>query len=86
MGFRTLAIQQRSSEVWNVLGIVKTEFDKFGGLLQKAQDNIKTGLNQLDDVVGVRTRAIQKQLRNIQDTPGITNESIQNKIIEGEEE
>lgn len=86
MGFRTLAIQQRSSEVWNVLGIVKTEFDKFGGLLQKAQDNIKTGLNQLDDVVGVRTRAIQKQLRNIQDTPGLTNESIQNKMIEGEEE
>lgn len=63
MGFRTLAIQKRSSEVWKVLGTVKNEFDKFGGLLEKAQNNIKTGLNQLDDVVGVRTRAIQKQLR-----------------------
>jgi DNA recombination protein RmuC len=64
-------------------GIVKTEFDKFGGLLQKAQDNIKTGLNQLDDVVGVRTRAIQKQLRNIQDSSSLGEGNIQNKITDG---
>jgi DNA recombination protein RmuC len=66
MGFRTLAIQKRSSEVWQILGAVKKEFESFGGLLQKAQDNIQTGLNQLDDVVGVRTRVIQKKLRNVE--------------------
>jgi len=43
MGFRTLAIQKRSSEVWQVLSAVKTEFEKFGGLLEKAQKNIQTG-------------------------------------------
>lgn len=66
MGFRTLAIQKRSSEVWKILGAVKKEFESFGGLLQKAQGNIQTGLNQLDDVVGVRTRAIQKRLRTVE--------------------
>ena len=66
MGFRTLAIQKRSSEVWQVLSSVKTEFEKFGGMLEKAQKNIQTGLGQLDDVVGTRTRAIRKQLRTVE--------------------
>jgi DNA anti-recombination protein RmuC len=66
MGFRTLAIQKRSSEVWKILGAVKKEFENFGGLLQKAQGNIQTGLNQLEDVVGVRSRAIQRRLRNVE--------------------
>ncbi|MEO8962992.1 MAG: DNA recombination protein RmuC [Ginsengibacter sp.] len=66
MGFRTLAIQKRSSEVWQILGGVKKEFNLFGGMLGKAQKNIQMGLNQLDDVVGVRTRAIQRQLKNIE--------------------
>lgn len=65
MGFRTLAIQKRSSEVWRILGAVKKEFESFGGLLQKAQGNIRTGLGQLEDVVGVRSRAIQKRLRSV---------------------
>lgn len=65
MGFRTLAIQKRSSEVWTVLGAVKTEFEKFGGMMKKAQHNIKAGLNQLDDVMGVRTRAIQNKLKSV---------------------
>ena len=65
MGFRTLAIQKRSSEVWQVLGAVKKEFENFGGLLSKAQNNIQTGLNQLDDVMGVRTRAINKKLKSV---------------------
>jgi DNA recombination protein RmuC len=69
MGFRTLALQKRSSEVWKVLGSVKSEFEKFGGLLEKAQKNIQTGLGQLDDVVGTRTRAIQRQLRNVESLP-----------------
>jgi DNA recombination protein RmuC len=66
MGFRTLAIQKRSSEVWKILGAVKKEFESFGGLLQKAQGNIQTGLDQLDDVVGVRSRAIERKLRNVE--------------------
>lgn len=66
MGFRTLTIQKRSSEVWKVLGAVKKEFENFGGLIGKAQNNIQTGLNQLDEVLGVRTRAINSKLKNIQ--------------------
>jgi DNA recombination protein RmuC len=69
MGFRTLALQKRSSEVWSVLATVKTEFEKFGGMLEKAQKNIQTGLGQLDDVVGIRTRAIKKQLKNVGTLP-----------------
>jgi DNA recombination protein RmuC len=71
MGFRTLALQKRSSEVWSVLASVKTEFEKFGGLLEKAQKNIQTGLGQLDDVVGTRTRAIQRQLRDVESLPAV---------------
>ena len=71
MGFRTLALQKRSSEVWKVLGTVKKEFEVFGGLLEKAQKNIQTGLGQLDDVVGTRTRAIQRQLRNVESLPAV---------------
>jgi DNA recombination protein RmuC len=66
MGFKTLAIQKRSSEVWQVLASVKKEFESFGGLMQKAQTNIQTGLNQLDDVMGKRTKAIQRKLRNVE--------------------
>jgi len=66
MGFRTLAIQKRSSEVWQILSAVKKEFNQFGGLLDKAQKNIRTGLGQLDDVVGVRTRAIQRELKGVE--------------------
>ena len=76
MGFKTLAIQKRSGEVWKVLGNVKTEFEKFGGLIEKAQGNIQNGLKQLDEVVGVRTRAIQRQLRDVEvlnDAPNALN-------------
>ena len=76
MGFKTLAIQKRSGEVWKVLGSVKTEFEKFGGLIEKAQGNIQNGLKQLDEVVGARTRAIQRQLRDVEvlnDAPNALN-------------
>ena len=69
MGFRTLALQKRSSEVWKILGSVKKEFDNFGGLLEKAQKNIQTGLGQLDDIVGTRTRAIKRHLRSVDNLP-----------------
>lgn len=66
MGFRTLAIEKRSGEVWQLLSAVKTEFGNFSGLLDKAQKNIQIGLDQLENVVGVRTRAIQKRLKNVE--------------------
>ena len=66
MGFKTLAIQKRSSEVWRVLGAVKKEFENFGGMLEKAQKNIQTGMNQLDDVMGKRTRAINRKLTGVE--------------------
>ena len=69
MGFRTLAIQKRSSEVWHILGGVKAEFEKFGGLLEKAQKNLQTANNQLEEVMGKRTRAIQRQLRSVEALP-----------------
>jgi len=81
MGFRTLSIQKRSSEVWKVLSTVKTEFGKFGGLLEKAQKNIQTGLGQLDDVVGTRTRAIQRQLNNVETIPSIESQNISPETI-----
>ncbi|MDD4032982.1 MAG: DNA recombination protein RmuC [Bacteroidales bacterium] len=69
MGFKTLAIQKRSSEVWKVLGAVKNEFDKFGGLLEKTQKNLQTATNQLDELVGRRTTAIRRKLREVETLP-----------------
>lgn len=69
MGFKTLAIEQRSTEIWSVLGEVKSEFEKFGALLEKAKKNIQTGLGQIEDVAGTRTRGIQRRLRNVQTLP-----------------
>lgn len=86
MGFRTLALQKRSSEVWKVLGSVKKEFESFGGLLEKAQKNIQTGLGQLDDVVGTRTRAIQRQLRNVESLPAVEAKNILPEILDSETE
>lgn len=71
MGFRTLAIQKRSSEVWRILGSVKNEFDKFGGLLEKAQKNIQIAGNTIDEVMGKRTRAIQRKLKDIEVNHGV---------------
>jgi DNA recombination protein RmuC len=84
MGFRTLAIQKRSSEVWKVLGSVKKEFEVFGGLLNKAQKNIQTGLGQLDDIVGTRTRAIQRQLRNVESLPAMEEKNIISEILDND--
>ncbi|BEG98695.1 DNA recombination protein RmuC [Bacteroides sedimenti] len=69
MGFRTLAIQKRTSEVWTVLGAVKTEFANFGGMLKKVQNNLQTAGNQLEEVMGKRTRAIERRLRDVEALP-----------------
>lgn len=69
MGFRTLAIQKRTSEVWSVLGAVKTEFSKFGGMLEKVQKNLQNAGDQLEEVMGKRTRAIERKLRQVEALP-----------------
>lgn len=69
MGFRAMALQKRSGEVWKVLARVKSEFEKFGGILDKAQKNIQTGLGQLEIASGTRTRAIKRQLNDIEAMP-----------------
>ncbi len=66
IGFKTLAIQKRSVEVWNVLSSVKTEFDKFGAVLEATQNRLDQANRELDKLVGVRTRAIQRKLKDVQ--------------------
>lgn len=65
MGFKTFAIQKRSSEVWNVLGAIKTEFDKFADALAVTQQRLRQADESLDKLVGVRTKQMQRQLKNI---------------------
>ncbi|HKM29061.1 MAG TPA: DNA recombination protein RmuC [Anaerovoracaceae bacterium] len=65
MGFKTLAIQKHSSEVWEVLGAVKTEFDKFEDVLNATQARINQANAELDKLIGTRTRSIQRKLRNV---------------------
>ncbi len=69
MGFKTLAIQKRSSEVWKVLGGVKTEFDNFGKVLAMAQQRLEQTSKELESLVGVRTRQIQRQLGHLTQMP-----------------
>lgn len=66
MGFKTLAIQKRSGEVWQLLGAVKTEFDKFGQGLSKMQQRLRQTDEELDNLIGVRSRAINRKLRAVQ--------------------
>src|SRR5215468_3358248 len=68
MGFRTLAIQKRSSEVWNLLAAVKTEFGKFGESLSAAKEKIDQASRKMEDV-DVRSRAITKKLRDVEELP-----------------
>jgi DNA recombination protein RmuC len=66
VGFKTLAIEKRTSEVWRTLGAVKKEFEKFSDLLAKAKKNIETGLEHIEDISTTRTKAIQRQLREVE--------------------
>lgn len=68
MGFRTLAIEKRSSEVWNLLGAVKAEFGQFGGILEKTQKKLQEASNVIEDA-GRRSRAIERKLKNVQELP-----------------
>jgi DNA recombination protein RmuC len=75
MGFRTLAIQKRSSEVWSVLGAVKTEFAKYGDVLSKVQKKLQEASNTVDKAA-VRTRAIERKLRGVQELPAAESEGV----------
>lgn len=66
MGFKTLAVQKRSAEVWEILGAVKQEFDKFGDVLEATQQRLDQANKELDKLVGVRTRQIQRKLKDVQ--------------------
>lgn len=80
MGFRTLAVEKRSSEVWKVLGSVKSEFGKFGDLLEKTRKKIQETGNVIDKAA-TRSRAIEKQLKSVEELP----EKQKNLEIESEE-
>jgi DNA recombination protein RmuC len=69
MGFRTLAIEKRSSEVWKVLSAVKTEFGRFGETLGKVKQKLEQASQQLEDEVGRRTRMIERKLKDVQGLP-----------------
>lgn len=69
MGFKTLAIERHSSEVWKILGAVKGEFEKFGDVLGKTQARLTQASQELDALVGVRTRQIQRKLKAVQSLP-----------------
>lgn len=94
MGFKTLAIEKRSSEVWEILGAVKTEFGNFGNVLEKTKKKLQEAANVIDKA-GVRSRAIERKLRTVQELPqeetiALLGESIEieedNEIVEGSEE
>lgn len=69
MGFRTLAIEKRSHEVWKVLGAVKTEFGKFQGILEKAKKKVEEAGSTLDDLLTTRTRQMNRKLREVESLP-----------------
>jgi DNA recombination protein RmuC len=86
MGFRTLAIEKHSSEVWKILGAVKTEFETFGNVLRKAQEKIKEVDDEIDKLVGVRTRQIQRKLKDVHELPSPEQVSLLGDIEEPENE
>lgn len=65
MGFRTLAIEKRSSEVWQVLGAAKAEFSKYGDVWEKLGKQLQAAKNTVDEV-GKRTRAVERKLRDVE--------------------
>ncbi len=82
MGFKTLAIEKRSSEVWKLLGTVKFEFTKFGDVLVKAQHKLRGASDEIDKLVGTRTRKIQSALKNVELLPEIESVPFNDEIEE----
>ena len=84
MGFRTLAIEKRSAEVWNLLGAVRTEFSKFGMILEKTRKKLVEAGNHID-LAATRTRVIERKLRDVQDVPHQESDVLTNDVFECEE-
>ena len=85
MGFKTLAIQKRSSEVWTILSEVKREFSKFGDVLVKAQKKISDANNDIDTLVGTRTKSMLRKLNKVDSIPALTEpENLIGEIIDDE--
>lgn len=82
MGFKTLAIQKKGNDVWKVLGEVKTEFGKFGDMLQKAKGKIEGGLKDMDTLISTRTNQINRKLKDVEALP--TADEAPNRYIEEE--
>lgn len=83
MGFKTLAIQKRSSEVWDTLSAVKVEFGKFADVLDKARNRIRQADDELDKLVSVRTKAINRKLRNVTVLPDAANSAAVLELEDG---
>ena len=84
MGFRTLAIQKRSGEVWEVLGAVKTEFGNFERVLAKAKERIDQTGDELDKLIGTRTRQINRKLKSVAELPAADAQKLLDGVIEEE--
>ena len=85
MGFKTLAIEKRSSEVWEILGAVKTEFSNFGVVLDRTKKKLQEATNVIDQA-GIRTRAIERKLRTVQEFPQQQTVELLGEAIEIEED
>ncbi|MBI3252107.1 MAG: DNA recombination protein RmuC [Candidatus Omnitrophica bacterium] len=83
MGFRTLAIEKRSGEVWKILGAVKMEFSRFGAILEKTQKKLIEASNTIDDAAQ-KSRTIERRLRTVQETPVSGSEETLREIEEAE--
>lgn len=86
MSFSTIAIQKRSGEVWQVLGAVKTEFDKFEACLTQTQNRLDQASRELDKLVGTRTRAIQRRLRGVTELSEAESQSVLGALAETAED
>ena len=87
IGFRTLAIEKRTSEVWNLLGLVKKEFGLFAGILEKTQKKLQEASNTIDDAAK-KTRSIERKLKNVEGLPLKDQQELQSgdPIVSAEEE
>jgi len=85
MGFRTLAIEKRSSEVWTLLGAVKTEFGKFGDILEKTQKKLQEASNTIEDAAK-KSRTIERKLKDVQVLPSTETPALIGNIEETENE
>lgn len=85
MGFKTLAIQKRSSEVWEILGAVKYQFGEFGKVLKKAQDRIRQADNDIETLVTTRTNVMMRKLTKVQELPADESNQLLESLSESDE-